>query len=86
MPLVSDITFRNFGRITKSKLSGILTLTRNQKLNSSPRLLLRDILLSLAYVYTIYLPFTANETQDVDWHAYHENIFASVGDDKMLMM
>lgn len=24
--------------------------------------------------------------QDVDWHATNENVFASVGDDKMLMM
>ena len=25
-------------------------------------------------------------TQDVDWHASNENVFASVGDDKMLKM
>jgi len=25
-------------------------------------------------------------SQDVDWHATNENIFASVGDDKMLIM
>lgn len=29
---------------------------------------------------------TNARTQDVDWHASHENVFASVGDDKMLKM
>jgi hypothetical protein len=57
LPLVSDIIFR-VERIMKSELAGILTPIRNQKLNLSPRLFLGDILLSLVYVSTIYLPST----------------------------
>ena len=71
----------------KPELAGILTLLLNQKLNSSPQLFLKVILPSLVYVSIIYLPSTTiNEYQDVDWHASHQNLFASVGDDKMLMM
>jgi hypothetical protein len=86
LSLVSKIIFRSVGRIMIPELAGISTPTRNQKLNSSPLLFLRDILPSLVYVCTAYLPSTTNETQDVDWHASHQNVFASVGDDKMLMM
>jgi hypothetical protein len=50
LPLVGGVIFRNVERIMKPDLAGILTLMGNQKLNSSPRLLLRDILLSLVYV------------------------------------
>jgi hypothetical protein len=86
LPLVSNIIFRFIERIMKPELAGILTPIQNQKLNSSPQLFLRDILPSLVYVSTTSVPSTTNESQDVDWHASHQNVFASVGDDKMLMM
>ena len=85
LSLVSNIIFRNAGRIM-IPLAGILMPIQNQKLTSSPLLFSKGIRPSLVYVCTAYLPSTTNKTQDVDWHASHQNVFASVGDDKMLMM
>ncbi len=33
-----------------------------------------------------YMKLMPSETKDVDWHASNENVFVSVGDDKMLKM
>jgi hypothetical protein len=57
---------------------------------SSLSLYLRTIPLSLGYVLRrkmpSYMRLMPPDVKDVDWHASDENLFVSVGDDKMLKM
>jgi hypothetical protein len=57
---------------------------------SSLSLYSRTIPPSLAYVLhrkmPSYMKLMPRDIKDVDWHASNENVFVSVGDDKMLKM